>query len=214
MLRMEVISRISSPVTESWVAWVMLLLLFFSLINRMFLPEVYVAFRSMSSHGDRAYTPSNSSLQYITWIYKVAVISMVVYLLLLDAGAIFSFANFCIVLGVMTGVYWLQYSIVRLLGVVFFTHRQATSALEQRTLILDAVCGIMLPILMLLLWKVNVITIGLVMLLGVVYLGVLLMRVIQLYYNNILSIIYILLYIISLEIIPFVGAILWLKTIL
>lgn len=211
---MEVISRISSPLSESWVAWIMLLLLFFSLINRLFLPEINVAFRSVSSHGDRAYTPSNSPLQYITWIYKVAVISMAIYLLLLDTGAVFSFANFCIVLGVMTGIYWLQFGCVKLLGAVFFTHRQATSASEQRTLVQSAVCGIMLPILMLLLWNVNAVTMGLVLLLAVVYLGVLLMRIIQLYYNNLLTIIYILLYIISLEVIPLLGAILWLKTIL
>ena len=68
--------------------------------------------------------------------------------------------------------------------------------------------------LMLLLWDVNAITTGLVLLLAVVYLGVLLMRIIQLYYNNLLTIIYILLYIISLEVIPLLGAILWLKTIL
>jgi hypothetical protein len=40
------------------------------------------------------------------------------------------------------------------------------------------------------------------------------MRTFQLYYNNLLSILYILLYIINLEVLPLAGAILWLKNFL
>jgi hypothetical protein len=211
---MEFISRISSSASEAWIAWVVLLMLFFAFINRLFIADIVGAFRSMSSHGERSYNSGTNNLQYITWIYKVIVVSMLVFLFLVDGGVVFSFANFGIVLGGLTLVYWLQWGLVKLVGVVFLDHRQLVSATEQRTLIHNAICGMLLPVVVVMLWQVNAVMVVLVVLLLVVYLGVLFMRTFQLYYNNLLSILYILLYIINLEVLPLAGAILWLKNFL
>jgi hypothetical protein len=214
VVKMEFISRISSPVSEAWIAWVLLLMLFFAFVNRLFIADIVVAFRSMSSHGERSYGSGTNSLQSVTWIYRVVLLSLLIFLFLVDGGLCFSLANFGIILGGITIVYWLQWGLIKLVGSVFLDRRRLVSATEQRTVIHNAICGMLMPVVMVMLWQVNDVVVVLVASIAIVYLVVLMMRAFQLYYNNLLSLLYILLYIINLEILPLAGAILWLKNFL
>jgi hypothetical protein len=208
---MEMISRISSPVSESWVAWVLLLLVVLWLLNSMFVPEISMVFRGLFSRGERTYLSNGSQLQYTTWGFRVGLVALLVQMLLVK-GEGFAFADYGIILGVVSLAYLVQELLIRLVGVVFVSHRVLEGALDQRTLINNALCG-MLPLVVLLLGVEPLGMIVLFVLLSL-YVGMLLIKSVQLFYRNILSILYILLYIISLELIPMVGTILWIKNIL
>ena len=208
---MEMISRISSPVSESWVAWVLLLLVVLWLLNSMFVPEISMVFRGLFSRGERTYSSNGGQLQYTTWGFRVGLVALLVQMLLVK-GVGFAFVDYAIIFGIMSLAYLVQELLIRLVGVVFVPHRVLEGALDQRMLINNALCGV-LPLVVLLSEKERL---GMIVLLVLVllYVGMLFIKSVQLFYNNIMSMLYILLYIISLELIPMVGAILWIKNIL
>ena len=203
------ISRISSPISESWVAWVLLLLVVLWLLNSMFVPEISMVFRGLFSRGERTYSSNGGQLQYTTWGFRVGLVALLVQMLLVK-GVGFAFVDYAIIFGIMSLAYLVQELLIRLVGVVFVSHRVLEGALDQRMLINNALCGV-LPLVVLLSEKERL---GMIVLLVLLYVGMLFIKSVQLFYNNIMSMLYILLYIISLELIPMVGAILWIKNIL
>ena len=208
---MEMISRISSPVSESWVAWILFLLVVLWLLNSMFVPEISMVFRGLFSRGERTYLSNGGQLQYTTWGFRVGVVALLVQMLLVK-GEGFAFVDYGIIFGIMSLAYLVQELLIRLVGAVFVSHRVLEGALDQRTLLNNALCG-MLPLVVL---SSRMERLGVVVLFALLslYIGILLIKSVQLFYKNILSILYISLYIISLELIPLVGAILWIKNIL
>jgi hypothetical protein len=208
---MEMISRISSPVSESWVAWILLLLVVLWLLNSMFVPEISMVFRGLFSRGERTYLSNGGQLQYTTWGFRVGVVALLVQMLLVK-GEGFVFVDYSIIFGIMSLAYLVQELLIRLVGAVFVSHRVLEGALDQRTLLNNALCG-MLPLVVL---SSRMERLGVIVLFALLslYIGILLIKSVQLFYKNILSILYISLYIISLEFIPLVGAILWIKNIL
>ena len=208
---MEMISRISSPVSESWVAWILLLLVVLWLLNSMFVPEISLVFRGLFSRGERTYLSNGGQLQYTTWGFRVGVVALLVQMLLVK-GEGFVFVDYGIIFGIMSLAYLVQELLIRLVGAVFVSHRVLEGALDQRTLLNNALCG-MLPLVVL---SSRMERLGVIVLFALLslYIGILLIKSVQLFYKNILSILYISLYIISLEFIPLVGAILWIKNIL
>ena len=208
---MEMISRISSPVSESGVAWILLLLVVLWLLNSMFVPEISLVFRGLFSRGERTYLSNGGQLQYTTWGFRVGVVALLVQMLLVK-GEGFAFVDYGIIFGIMSLAYLVQELLIRLVGAVFVSHRVLEGALDQRTLLNNALCG-MLPLVVL---SSRMERLGVIVLFALLslYIGILLIKSVQLFYKNILSILYISLYIISLEFIPLVGAILWIKNIL
>ena len=208
---MEMISRISSPVSESWVAWILFLLVVLWLLNSMFVPEISMVFRGLFSRGERTYLSNGGQLQYTTWGFRVGVVALLVQMLLVK-GEGFAFVDYGIIFGIMSLAYLVQELLIRLVGAVFVSHRVLEGALDQRTLLNNALCG-MLPLVVL---SSRMERLGVIVLFALLslYIGILLIKSVQLFYKNILSILYISLYIISLEFIPLVGAILWIKNIL
>lgn len=209
---MEMISRISSPVSESWVAWVLLLLVVLWLINSMFVPEISMMFRGVFSRGERTYSSSSGQSQYMTWGFRVGLMALIVQLLMMNGEESFAFADYGIILGILSLAYLVQELLIRLVGMVFLSHRVLEGALDQRILINNALCGA-LPLVVLLSGK-EYLGIIVLFVLILLYIGILLIKSMQLFYKNIMSIVYILLYVISLEIIPLAGGILWIKNIL
>lgn len=209
---MEIINRISSPVSESWVAWVLLLLLICWIIKGMFLSEISTLFRGLLSRCDRSYTNSNGLMQYITLLYKLGIISLLIHAFFFHKGD-FTFTDYSIILGILTLVHFVQWILIRIVGLVFLSHRQLEIATEQRNVINDAIYGI-LPLMMVLWYQIQVLNVIFVSLLIFLYFGAIFMKLIQLFFKNILSVFYVLLYIISLEFIPLAVVILWIKNIM
>ena len=190
---MDVITRISSPVTESWFAWLFFAFFVFWVSKGMFLAEANLVFRGLFSKGERSYV-GNVGLQYLTILYKAGIMALLIYMLI-HADGEFILINYGIVFGVILATILVQNLLVRLVGVVFLSNRMLESALEQRGLIGDVLCGLM-PLAIMLLYMIPAC-------------GMLVVIVLSL-----LSVLYVLLYIISLEVIPLVGAILWIKNII
>ena len=208
---MDVITRISSPLTESWFAWLFFAFFVFWVSKGMFLAEANLVFRGLFSKGERSYV-GNVGLQYLTILYKAGILALLIYMLIHVTGE-FTFINYSIVLGVILAAILTQNLLTRLVGLVFLSNRMLEGALEQRRLIGDVLCGLM-PLAIMLLYMIPACGMLVVIVLSLLYVGMILVKAIQLCYNNLLSVLYVLLYIISLEVIPLVGAILWIKNII
>lgn len=209
---MEAISRISSPFTESWVTWLLLLLLAIGISNQMFLTEITIVFRSLFSRGERTYTNNENKIQYITWLYQICIVSLIVYLWLAQDG--FEIVDYGIIVGILGGTYLVQWIVIKFVAHVFLLHRQISAALEQRNLINNAISGIMLPLSFMMIWQGNRMNTILIAGLAILYLGLIVVKSVQLFYNNATSILYVTLYILSLEVVPITCAIFWIKNIL
>jgi hypothetical protein len=177
----------------------------------MFVPEISMVFRGLFSRGERTYSSNGGQLQYTTWGFRVGLVALLVQMLLVK-GEGFAFVDYGIIFGIMSLAYLVQELLIRLVGAVFVSHRVLEGALDQRTLLNNALCG-MLPLVVL---SSRMERLGVIVLFALLslYIGILLIKSVQLFYKNILSILYISLYIISLELIPLVGTILWIKNIL
>ena len=208
---MDVITRISSPLTESWFAWLFFAFFVFWVSKGMFLAEANLVFRGLFSKGERSYV-GNVGLQYLTTLYKAGILALLIYMLIHVDGE-FTFINCGIVFVVILATILVQNLLVRLVGLVFLSNRILESAIEQRKLIGDVLCGLM-PLVVMLLCKIPSCGTVVVCVLALLYIGMILVKSIQLFYNNLLSVLYVLLYIISLEVIPLVATILWVKNII
>jgi hypothetical protein len=208
---MDVITRISSPLTESWFAWLFFAFFVFWASKGMFLAEANLVFRGLFSKGERSYV-GNVGLQYLTTLYKAGILALLIYMLIHVDGE-FTFINCGIVFMVILATILVQNLLVRLVGLVFLSNRILESAIEQRKLIGDVLCGLM-PLVVMLLCKIPSCGTVVVCVLALLYIGMILVKSIQLFYNNLLSVLYVFLYIISLEVIPLVATILWVKNII
>ena len=208
---MDVITRISSPMTESWFAWLFFAFFVFWVSKGMFLAEASLVFRGLFSKGERSYV-GNTGLQYLTTLYRAGIMALLIYMLIHVTGE-FTFINYSIVLGVILAAILTQNLLTRLVGLVFLSNRMLDGALEQRRLIGDVLCGL-IPLAIMLLYMIPACNMVVVIVLSLLYVGMILVKSIQLFYNNLLSVLYVLLYITSLEVIPLVVAILWIKNII
>lgn len=208
---MDVITRISSPMTESWFAWLFFAFFVFWVSKGMFLAEASLVFRGLFSKGERSYV-GNTGLQYLTTLYRAGIMALLIYMLIHVTGE-FTFINYSIVLGVILAAILTQNLLTRLVGLVFLSNRMLDGALEQRRLIGDVLCGL-IPLAIMLLYMIPACNMVVVIILSLLYVGMILVKSIQLFYNNLLSVLYVLLYITSLEVIPLVVAILWIKNII
>ncbi len=208
---MDVITRISSPMTESWFAWLFFAFFVFWVSKGMFLAEASLVFRGLFSKGERSYV-GNTGLQYLTTLYRAGIMALLIYMLIHVTGE-FTFINYSIVLGVILAAILTQNLLTRLVGLVFLSNRMLEGALEQRRLIGDVLCGL-IPLAIMLLYMIPACNMVVVIVLSLLYVGMILVKSIQLFYNNLLSVLYVLLYITSLEVIPLVVAILWIKNII
>lgn len=210
---MEIISRISSPLSEPWVAWLLLLLLLLWTFNQMFLPEIAAVCRGFLSRGDRTFTVHTVQTKYTSRIYKLGIIALVLQMYILGETNNFSLADYGKTLAVITAIGLAQWMSIHLVGIVFLNHRHMENAMEQRDIISNALYGLAPLIVLTQLWGAYMATNILVIFVGIVYFGLIIIKAFQLFYNNLLSIIYILLYIISLEFIPLAAMIIWTKNI-
>lgn len=208
---MDVITRISSPMTESWFAWLFFAFFVFWVSKGMFLAEASLVFRGLFSKGERSYV-GNTGLQYLTTLYRAGIMALLIYMLIHVTGE-FTFINYSIVLGVILAAILTQNLLTRLVGLVFLSNRMLEGALEQRRLIGDVLCGL-IPLAIMLLYMIPACNMVVLIVLSLLYVGMILVKSIQLFYNNLLSVLYVLLYITSLEVIPLVVAILWIKNII
>lgn len=214
---MEVMSRILSPSVGSWVAWVMVTLLCLVLFNHVISSSISMLWRSWSSHSDRMYTGAMSQSVMsvvLSYVFRVGVMAMAVYLLGYESGD-FLLMNYIKIVGMLAIVSFVQWVLWQLMSFVFLPFAQQKNAWEQRMMIYNASC--------VLLWWIVLIIIGihsrlleliLMLCLAVLWIGLLIVKGLQMFYQKPWNVLYVLLYTITLEVLPVLGCIIWAKQII
>lgn len=195
--------HIASLYSESWVAWLLFALLVIALSNP-FVRMVGVTWHSVFSQSERAYTPQTHDwLSEITLrIFQLGVATIGMLMWILPQGNVEPIL-FAQSLGIVTAVYVVQSVLTFAVGHVFVSSKRLGIAWAQHNNIRTLMCIGIYPVLLLLLNTTNSmvpqILCGIIVVLFVMLLAG---KCLQLFYTGPLSILYVLLYVVCLEILP------------
>lgn len=206
---MEQLTRISSPASESWVAWVMLLVLtLLLLVYKSQRGMVLGAIRSMFDvkERDSMFTETSSAVfaRLVLHLYRLIVIAFTVYLLTFVGGN-FSFVVLLKLMLCVAVVGVVKYLSARLLAYVYFDNRTLQLCLRQYGEMLTVVTVFaLLPLMLSVTWfslrpEVVLVWAALLYILFIVSIAIKLFR---LFFNKIFACFYILLYLCTLELLP------------
>lgn len=208
--------HISSPISESWVYWILLLFFVLVAVNRSVRDSVVVALRNSFSHSERVYGGQSQNILAIStaWIFRVGVLAMAIYILLYTSEQ-FTFMAYTKILGVVALIEVIRHILLLGVGWVFLSNNQLANGIGQLELVRNVVCVLLLPVLLLLI-RLNYPMLHFILLgiIGLAFTVLVIAKSTLLFYKNILSIFYIFLYFTYLEIIPVAGMVIWTKHIL
>ena len=208
--------HISSPISESWVYWILLLFFVLVAVNRSVRDSVVVALRNSFSHSERVYGGQSQNILAIStaWIFRVGVLAMAIYVLSYTSEQ-FTFMAYTKIFGVVALIEVIRHILLLGVGWVFLSNNQLANGIGQLELVRNVVCVLLLPVLLLLI-RLNYPMLHFILLgiIGLAFTVLVIAKSTLLFYKNILSIFYIFLYFIYLEIIPVAGMVLWTKHIL
>lgn len=213
---MNGIEHISSPYSENWVYWVFLLLLALMFLNHSVKNSLVIAFRTISSHSDRVYGGQNSNILGVmsAWVFRIALFALVMYVASFKGGE-FSFTRYLMIVGAVGAVCLAQYILTLGVGWVFVARKDLDNGLGQLEIVRNCMGVILLPMPLVMIWVDNSLCSWVLLgIIGAFFVILTLAKSLQLFYKNILSLFYILLYLICLEIIPVGGIVLWIQHIL
>ena len=198
---MDMVPQILSVYANAWTGWVMLALLLLLVLNHTPQYSLIGSVKNVFSHAERVYGAQSRAWgsEVCEWLFRIGVLAMAVWILAIGNGAM----GYAKVLGVVLGVYIVQRLVLRGVGYVFVSRKQLSAAMEQYNAICSAACVCLYPIVLVVM---NVPAAHLAQILCgavlVAFVGMIVWKSIRLFYTNILSLLYILLYIIFLEIMP------------
>ena len=208
--------HISSPISESWVYWILLLFFVLVAVNRSVRDSVVVALRNSFSHSERVYGGQSQNILAIStaWIFRVGVLAMAIYILLYTSEQ-FTFMAYTKILGVVALIEVIRHILLLGVGWVFLSNNQLANGIGQLEIVRNVVCVLLLPVLLLLI-RLNYPMLHFILLgiIGLAFTVLVIAKSTLLFYKNILSIFYIFLYFTYLEIIPVAGMVIWTKHIL
>ena len=208
---MESIVRIWSPSSAPWVMWVLLGLLVLALCVGLFGSDIAALVRSLFSKSDRMYVDRNTQgggYMIIVQSFRVGVMALVGYLLIYDA-ADYAKGSYLLVVGVVASLLLVQWLLLKGVGYVFLSQKHLAIAMEQRSVICNAMAMLLWPIALVMVYAEEVASTVLCGIAGGMYVVMICVKFVQLFYQNLLSIGYMLLYVISLEVLPLFAALLW-----
>ena len=212
---MEAIFRVSSSMSASWVSWVMLILLVLLAFNRFFLTDMSAVFRNIFSHSERLYMDSTWQGRGIAWLFRVGVVAMTVYMLIIRDLNQCTATGYWISVGLIAALFLVQYGVERLVSVVFLPIKMQDLVLEQKNCICNAIAVMLWIGTLAIQWVDNILIIKTVCyIFASIYIVLLIVKSMLLFYKNALSILYVMLYIISLEVVPLVATVSVIKHIL
>ena len=208
--------HISSPISESWVYWILLLFFVLDAVNRSVRDSVVGALRNSFSQSERVYGGQSQNILAIStaWIFRVGVLAMAIYVLSYTSEQ-FTFMAYTKILGAVALIEVIRHILLLGVGWVFLSNNQLANGIGQLEIVRNVVCVLLLPVLLLLI-RLNYPMLHFILLgiIGLAFTVLVIAKSMLLFYKNILSIFYILLYFIYLEIIPVAGMVLWTKHIL
>ena len=212
---MDMVPHILSVYANAWTGWVMLALLLLLVLNHSPQYSLIGSVKNVFSHAERVYGAQSRAWgsEVCEWLFRIGVLAMAVWILAIGYGRLdMGYGRLAIgngamgyakVLALVLAVYVVQRLVLRGVGYVFVSRKQLSAAMEQYNAICSAACVCLYPIVLVVM---NVPTAHLAQRLCgavlVVFVGMIVWKSIRLFYTNILSLLYILLYIIFLEIMP------------
>ena len=212
---MDMVPHILSVYANAWTGWVMLALLLLLVLNHSPQCSLIGSVKNVFSHAERVYGAQSRAWgsEVCEWLFRIGVLAMAVWILAIGNGRLdMGYGRLAIgngamgyakVLALVLGVYIVQRLVLRGVGYVFVSRKQLSAAMEQYNAICSAACVCLYPIVLVVM---NVPAAHLAQILCgavlVAFVGMIVWKSIRLFYTNILSLLYILLYIIFLEIMP------------
>ncbi len=211
---MSFLSRYSTSYSEPWVAWTMLLLLVLLLFTNYLQKGLVIGgFRSITATKEResifSDVTKNTAGEICLFIYEVAIVGLTVYTLLFNGGD-FSFVSFLTATAVICVLTAVKYLLVRLTCYVFLGKNAWSAMSLQYSNLYIMVSTLLYPILLLTLFApfmTNTATLILLSIIALSALTIWFIKAFRLFFTNILASVYIFLYLCTLEIIPFTGAV-------
>ena len=203
---MEAVFRMTSLVSASWVSWVMLALLVLLAFNQFFITDVAAILRGLFSRSERLYLDSTWQGRGLAWLYRTGIVAMAIYLLYSAELEGCSFVGYAEAFGWTGAFLLLQYVLEKIVCAVFLSPKQNELVFDQKICISNAITLVLWVLVLVVQWVDNLLLIKvLYSVLAVLYLGMLLVKSVQMFYGKLVSILYILLYIVSLEVVPFLA---------
>ena len=200
----SILPYIPNLYSSTWFWWTMLGLLGVLVLNMALGMNVGGMFRSVFGSSERVYTFHSIGIlgDVSQLLYRVGLLSLTV-LWVVSSGIDASAWHYLMVLAVVSGVYTVQYVVMRLIGAVYIPVKLMDNLLEQYKTIRMLICCLLFPILLVCANSTNnILPLILLGILLLVYLICIILKGIQNLYSNALSILYILLYTLSLEVVP------------
>ena len=208
---MDNIVRIWSPNSAPWVMWVLFGLLLLALCVGFLGSDIAALARSLFSKSDRMYVDRNTQgiLQtIIVQSFRIGVIALVGYLWIYNAND-FAIVNYLLVVGIVASLLLVQWLLLKGIGNVFLPQKHLAIAMEQRSIVCNAMAMLLWPIALVMMYTGKGASTILCGIAGGVYVVLICVKYMQLFYQNVLSIGYMLLYVISLEVLPLCAALFW-----
>ena len=203
--------RIWSPNSAPWVMWVLCGLLLLALCVGFLGSDIAALARSLFSKSDRMYVDRNTQgiLQTIIVLsFRIGVIALVGYLWIYNAND-FAFVNYLLVVGIVASLLLVQWLLLKGIGHVFLPQKHLAIAMEQRSVVCNTMAMLVWPIALVMIYIGKEASTVLCGIAGGVYVVLICVKYMQLFYQNVLSIGYMLLYVISLEVLPLCTALIW-----
>lgn len=210
----EGLIHIITPMSAAWCGWTMLGLLFCAILSEYMQPGIISqAPLSLWAQSDRVYkdAPVNFMGQTLISLFRIGTMAMALCLCF-DTGRPFRFAAFATVCGIILAILIAKMVCNILLDHTFMLSRRFSSPYEHYANITTIACCLLFPCLIVTLrigntavsrWVLGVIT--------ALFLLMCLYRMIRTYIQSPLAIIYVLLYICTLEVLP-LGILLYLSS--
>lgn len=203
---------ISTPISEAWPTWLMLGLLLCLVLGEVLQPETLkLAFRTTFSKAERMYGDRAKSIYGLTFlnIFRVGTVAMALYVYSYHTSpfAITTFGLLMLLVIAFVGIK----SVLSMLVSYTFNLRKMTALYgPQYNNLWTVLCVLLYPIILLYINVPHVALLWLPVVLLILFVVLLVIKSWQYYYAGPLSLVYLLIYIMTLELLP-MGA-LWFTT--
>ena len=199
-----------SPLSAPWCGWTMLVLLLFAVLSEWLQPGVIAQSPvSILVRAERTYkdAPTSVMAQILITLFRIGTLAMLICLYLCESGS-FPFAAFMAVSGIILGVLIAKMLCNILLDYTFQLSRQFGEIYEHYSNLLTLTVVALYPVLLLFLHIGSAASYRwLLIITGGVFLLLWLFRSAQQYIRTPIAILYMLVYTLTLEVLPMAGLI-------
>jgi len=204
----EGIAHIISPLSAPWCGWTLLGLLLCAILSEWSQPGVITqATSSLLVRNDRTYKESPVTFlgQFFITLFRIGTLSMALCLCWEEAGT-FSYAAFWAVCGIIIGVLVLKMLLNGLLDFTFMLSRRFGAPYEHYSNLFTLLALVLYPVVLVLVHVgSSVASCWCLAIIAVLFSLIWLYRCIRTYIQSPMAILYVALYFVTLELLPFAG---------